>query len=104
MTQRRNYCISSYIIEKPSQAASFLFVNPNERLSIQVHPDKTFSKTYFHSNFGKTECWHIITTRELQQENPYILLGFAPSVTRELWKEYYEKQDIESMKSCLNKC
>lgn len=58
-------------------------LDPAVRLSIQVHPDKTFAKKYFHSEYGKTECWHILDVREIDGQKPYLLMGFAPGVTEE---------------------
>lgn len=79
------------------------FLDPAERLSIQVHPDKQFAKAYFHSDYGKTECWHVISTREIHGEAPYLLMGFRPGVTRARWKELYQKQDIQGMVDSLNR-
>ena len=74
-----------------------------ERLSIQVHPDKEFSRKYFHSDYGKTECWYILQTREVQGQEPYLLMGFRPGVTRERWQHCYETQDIRGMIDCMHK-
>ena len=58
-------------------------IDSAERLSIQVHPDKAFSRKYFHSDYGKTECWYILQTCEVQGQKPYLLMGFRTGVTRE---------------------
>lgn len=78
-------------------------LDPVERLSIQVHPDKSFAKTYFHSDYGKTECWHVISTREIDGEAPFLLMGFRPGVTRGRWEALYQKQDIQGMVDSLNR-
>lgn len=78
-------------------------LDPAERLSIQVHPDKAFAKKYFHSEYGKTECWHILDVREIDGQKPYLLMGFAPGVTEERWRQLYENQDIPQMVNCLNR-
>lgn len=49
------------------------------RLPAQAHPDKAFSKKYFNSTYGKTECWTILDTRE----NAKIYFGFKDGVTKE---------------------
>ncbi|GHT52081.1 mannose-6-phosphate isomerase [Spirochaetia bacterium] len=77
-------------------------IDSAERLSIQVHPDKVFAKRYFDSDFGKTECWHILKTRKVNGEEPYLLMGFRPGVTREHWQEMFQRQDIHAMADCLN--
>ena len=48
------------------------------RLPAQAHPDKAFSRRYFNSNFGKTECWLILDKRE----NAKIFFGFKDGVTQ----------------------
>ena len=57
----------------------------------------------FRSPFGKTECWHILDTREDEGETPEIYLGFKPYVTKELWRELFEKQDIKGMLDAMHK-
>ena len=49
------------------------------RLPAQAHPDKAFSRKYFNSNFGKTECWVILATRP----DAKIYFGFKEGVTKE---------------------
>lgn len=78
-------------------------IDSAERLSIQVHPDKTFARAYFHSDYGKTECWHILATRRVNGQQPYLLMGFRPGVTRRQWEELFRKQDIPAMVNCLNR-
>ena len=74
-----------------------------ERLTIQVHPDREKAKRLFNSSYGKTEAWYILGGRETNNEKPYILLGFKPGVTRELWEEMFEAQDIAGMLEALHK-
>ena len=78
-------------------------IDSAERLSIQVHPDKAFARKYFHSDYGKTECWHILETRRVNGQSPCLLMGFRPGVTRELWEDVYRRQDIPAMINCLNR-
>lgn len=78
-------------------------IDSSERLSVQVHPDKIFAKERFHSNYGKTECWHILGTRCVDGQAPYLLMGFRPGVTRKKWEELFRKQDIPAMVDCLNR-
>lgn len=73
------------------------------RLPIQVHPDRTFAREYFNSPFGKAESWYVIGGRPIDGEDPYILLGFKPGITREIWKELFLRQDVEGMKNWLHK-
>ncbi len=78
-------------------------IDAHERLTIQVHPDKAFAKTYFQSEFGKTESWYILDAQPVDGEAPCIYFGFKPHVTRELFKEIFDRQDIPAMLDCLHK-
>jgi mannose-6-phosphate isomerase len=59
-------------------------LDASERLTIQVHPDKTFAREELHSDYGKTEGWYILNTREK-------------------WTELFRNQDIEGMRNALHK-
>ncbi len=74
-----------------------------ERLAIQVHPDKEFTKKEFNTKFGKTEAWYILGGRRINGVDPYVLLGFKEGVSRELWRDLFLKQDREGMIDCLHK-
>lgn len=78
------------------------FLDAAERLGIQVHPTKDYAKKFFNSTYGKTECWHILGTRNIG-EPACIYLGFKEYVTKELWKELFEKQDIKGMLSAMHR-
>lgn len=49
------------------------------RLPAQAHPDRPFSRRYFGSEYGKTECWIILGTRP----GAKIFFGFKDGVTEE---------------------
>ncbi len=74
-----------------------------ERLTLQVHPDKEYAKTVFNSEFGKTESWYVLNTREIEGEKSVVYMGFKKHVTKEKWKQYFENQDIQGMLDCLHK-
>jgi mannose-6-phosphate isomerase len=74
-----------------------------ERLTIQVHPDRSTAEHLFGSPFGKTEAWYVLGTRKINGINPYVLLGFKPWVTKEHWEALFHRQDIEGMIDCLHK-
>lgn len=78
-------------------------IDSQERLTVQVHPDKEKAKKLFHSSFGKTECWHILGTREDMQETSCIYLGFKEGITRKAWEECFWEQDYEKMLSLMNR-
>ena len=73
------------------------------RLMIQVHPDRERAMRYFQSPFGKTEAWYILDTRVINEEEPYVLLGFKEGITREKWMELYRRQDVAGMIEAMHK-
>lgn len=78
------------------------FLDAAERLGIQVHPTKKYAKEIFNSSYGKTECWHILGTRNIG-EPAVIYLGFKEYVTKELWKKLFETQDIKGMLEAMHR-
>ncbi len=78
-------------------------IDSAERLTIQVHPTRQKAKELFESSFGKTECWHILGCRKINGENPCIYFGFKEGISREYWKNVFDKQDIDAMLGCLHK-
>lgn len=78
-------------------------LDSSERLTIQVHPDRRAAQKLFQSAFGKTEAWYILGGRVINGEDPYILYGFKPGMTREKWEQLFWDQDIEGMLQSLNK-
>ena len=74
-----------------------------ERLTVQVHPDKQYAEEVFNSAFGKTESWYVLDTREVDGEKSVVYMGFKKHVTRELWKTYFENQNIQGLLDCLHK-
>jgi len=74
-----------------------------ERLTVQVHPDKNYAKTVFNSEFGKTESWYVLNTREIEGEKSVVYMGFKKHVTRQEWKNHFENQNIQGLLDCLHK-
>ena len=72
-----------------------------ERLGIQVHPTPEFSRANFGTNYGKTECWYVLGSREGEDGSIYI--GFKEGITRERWKALFDAQDVRGMLDCLHK-
>lgn len=78
-------------------------IDSAERLTIQVHPTREKARELFDSPFGKTECWHILGGREVNEEKPCIYFGFKEGITREHWKDVFDRQDISEMLNCLHR-
>lgn len=70
-----------------------------ERLFIQCHPTIEFSKKYFNSQFGKTECWYIISS----EDDACVYIGFKKGITKEEWVDCYERQYIDGMLSMMHR-
>lgn len=79
------------------------FLDSAVRLPIQCHPSVPIAQKLYSSNYGKTECWYILDTREIHGEKPYVLAGFKPGITREAFAEVVATQDIPAMEAMLHK-
>ena len=77
-------------------------IDASVRLPLQVHPDQETAGRLFHSQFGKTECWHIISVREDSPEPPVLYLSFREDADPEQWKQAFYDQDVDKMLSMLN--
>lgn len=77
-------------------------IDSSERLTIQVHPDRQFAMEHFQSRFGKTEAWFVLGDRVIDGEEPRLLLGFKPGMTKEKWRSLFEAQDIQGMIDSLH--
>lgn len=62
------------------------------RLPAQAHPDKAFSREYFNSEYGKTECWIILGTRP----DAKIYFGFKDGVTKEDFERAIDESENSS--------
>jgi mannose-6-phosphate isomerase len=71
------------------------FIDANEDLSVQVHPDDELAKKR-HNSLGKTEMWYIL------QADPHstLISGFNQTVTKET---YLEKLNSGKLFDILNK-
>lgn len=71
------------------------YIDANDDLSIQVHPDDEMSKER-HGAYGKTEMWYVIEA----EEGAELISGFNREIGREEYLEAFESGLLESM---LNK-
>lgn len=71
------------------------FLFPNDKLSIQVHPDDTYAAAHEKAagGRGKTEMWHILSADPAAQ----VLVGLKPGVTRESLLEALHDQTLENL-------
>lgn len=71
------------------------FIDANDDLSIQVHPDDALAKER-HDSFGKTEMWYVLQA----DEGATLISGFNQEVNEEI---YLEKLNSGSLGDILNK-
>lgn len=70
------------------------FIDANDDLSIQVHPDDELSKER-HNAFGKTEMWYVLQA----DQGSKLQSGFSQQVDQE---EYLEKLENNELTDILN--
>jgi mannose-6-phosphate isomerase len=71
------------------------FIDANDALSVQVHPDDDLARKQFGS-YGKTEMWYVIEA----QKDAEIIVGFNQKTDPELWKQHIKDKTLLSL---LNK-
>ena len=73
------------------------FLFPNEKLSVQVHPDDAAALAAGQP-WGKTECWYVVHARPGAQ----IALGLKPNVTRAQFAESIQENRAEELLNWIN--
>ena len=68
------------------------FIDANDVLSIQVHPDDALSKER-HNAFGKTEMWYVIEA----DKGSELIVGFNQEVDRETYIKKLEEGKLEEI-------
>ncbi|QZT38139.1 class I mannose-6-phosphate isomerase [Halosquirtibacter xylanolyticus] len=68
------------------------FIDANDDLSIQVHPDDTLSKER-HNAFGKTEMWYVVQA----DKGSTLISGFSKEVTKEEYVKAVEDNTVMEM-------
>jgi mannose-6-phosphate isomerase len=67
------------------------FLDINERLSVQVHPDDNYAMKY-EKSLGKTEIWYVIDA----EESAKIIYGFKKGITKEKFINLIKENNITS--------
>lgn len=65
------------------------FIDANDVLSIQVHPDDKLAKER-HNSMGKTEMWYIIQA----DKNAELIVGFNREVNKETYLKHLEEKRL----------
>jgi mannose-6-phosphate isomerase len=71
------------------------FIFPNDKLSIQVHPDDAYAAAHEQAagGRGKTEMWHVISA----DPGARVLIGLVPKANREKFVKAIETQTLEEI-------
>jgi mannose-6-phosphate isomerase len=71
------------------------FIFPNDKLSIQVHPDDAYAAAHEQAagGRGKTEMWHVISA----EPDARVLIGLTPKANKEKFLNAIERQTLEEI-------
>lgn len=71
------------------------FLFPNDKLSIQVHPDDAYAAAHEKAagGRGKTEMWHILSADPAAQ----VLVGLKPGVTKQSFLKALDDHTLEDL-------
>lgn len=67
----------------------FKFLDANNTLSIQVHPNDELAKKR-HNSFGKTEMWYVMQA----DEGSHIIVGFKEKSSKEQYLEHLQNKNL----------
>jgi mannose-6-phosphate isomerase len=74
-------------------------LDPVERLPVHAHPDREFARLHLGSDYGKTEAWSIVATRDGDAE---VWLGLREDVEPERYRAWVDEQDVDALLGSLN--
>jgi mannose-6-phosphate isomerase len=71
------------------------FIFPNDKLSIQVHPDDAYAAAHEQAagGRGKTEMWHVVSA----EPDARVLIGLVPEANREKFVKAIETNALEKI-------
>ncbi|MDX6485004.1 MAG: mannose-6-phosphate isomerase [Gaiellaceae bacterium] len=75
-------------------------LDPVERLPVHAHPDREFARANLGSEYGKTEAWVVIATREAEAE---VWLGLKESTDHKRYREWIEEQATDDLLDSLHR-
>ena len=79
------------------------YLDAKKKFLLQCHPTRAVAKAIWDSDYGKTECWYVLSTRE-EVADASIYLGFKPGITREGFEAAYRRSSLEHMEEVENLC
>ena len=69
------------------------FIDANDKLSVQVHPDNDFANKYENGQLGKSEMWYVLDAKP----NSKLIYGLKQGVTSETMKKSIENGTLEEI-------
>lgn len=89
--------VGNLVYEKFKNAFPLLikFIDANQDLSIQVHPDDTMAKER-HNSFGKTEMWYVVDA----EQNSTLIAGFNRPTSKDEYLDFFNSGKLTEL---LNK-
>src|SRR3954454_17082318 len=69
-------------------------LDPVERLPVHAHPNREFARLQLGSDYGKTEAWIVVSTREAEAE---VWLGLREDVDRDTYRDWVARQDRSTL-------
>ncbi|MBD3418615.1 MAG: hypothetical protein GF398_00710 [Chitinivibrionales bacterium] len=75
----------------------YKFIDAHDKLSVQVHPNDEQARACGWGNFGKTECWYVVSAAPGAQ----IIVGFNKGVTPDTVIEHIKRSSLEEILNCL---
>lgn len=73
------------------------FLDINDRLSVQVHPDDKYALEK-EGEFGKSECWYILDA----SSDARLILGIKDGIDRETFIEKSRRRDFTDLFNCVS--
>lgn len=67
------------------------FIDAEEPLSVQVHPDDEYAKSHEHGQCGKTEMWYVLDAKK----DSYLVYGLSQAMSKENLKNAIAGGTIE---------
>lgn len=66
------------------------YLNVNDRLSIQVHPDDVYARKY-HNDLGKSECWYIMYA----SDDAKLILGMKDGIDKNIYLDKVKRNEYD---------
>lgn len=79
------------------------YLDAKRKFLLQCHPSRETACAIWDSEYGKTECWHVLSIRDDAPEPPYIRLGFQQGVQRDAFEHAYRQGDLDALEAMCHK-